>query len=35
MLRKIYQASIQSLIVTLVCVAYVMSFYQAALGPMV
>lgn len=35
MLRKIYQESIHGLIITLVCAAYFMSFYQAALGPVV
>lgn len=32
MLRKIYQESIQGLIITLVCAAYFLSFYQAVAG---
>jgi hypothetical protein len=34
MLRKIYQATVPGLIVTLVCIAYVQCLYLAAVGPL-
>lgn len=35
MLRRIFQESLQGLIITLVCIAYAMSFYQVTLASVV